>query len=546
MKIDLAVELDSFSIEKQVDEYLKLFKEKGFEYENYYIWEDRVFIENIKKYSVTCEMCYMQIHPIFSSYYCENCGTELTLRCRRIDSFYCSSKLEGDGYDQYKVKRELEEFDKEIDEKCHKYWCLIADVIGFSTEKRCPYCNEKFIDAEGYYKISAFCHNDKDVERSLEWMKAERDEAKELQATQKLNNLLSKYQTKHNVKNISCNKNLELKEYIETLINVEASIHALKKRLPQLYIQESNIRQLVTRAKYSGLYELKQELENAKTIYSGCVERVNQCDNLIIPFDAPIEPNKPAYAVPNIFNKKKVIEKNSVLEKQYNDAILEYSKQFAEYENRKNQFIAEEKNIAQKELVKAAEAVEKIDRKINSYDTNKDMSLIKQEIKVMIDDEVNKAETLLKQFLDTRQKLYAYNIIFSKYQNLVALTTFYEYLASGRCDRLEGTYGAYNLYEREIRDDLIITQLSQISEDLECIKDSQEMICGLLKSIDNGLGQLNQTMNSALMALNTIEYNSERIAQSNARIEYNTTVTAYYSKMTAHATRALGFLAVLN
>ena len=81
---------------------------------------------------------------------------------------------------------------------------------------------------------------------------------------------------------------------------------------------------------------------------------------------------------------------------------------------------------------------------------------------------------------------------------------------------------------------------------MEHIKDSQEMICGLLKSIDSGLGQLNKTMNTALMTLNTIEYNSERIAQSNARIEYNTTVTAYYSKMTAHATSALGFLVALK
>ena len=461
MKIDLTVELDSFSIEKQVYDYLKLLKEEGFEYEKYYIGKEYVYIYNLKKYSVTCETCYLKIKPIFASYYCENCGTELTLLCRQIYLFDrdWSCKFEGDGYDKYKFEREIKEFDKVVEERKHEYWCLIADEIAFSAEKRCPYCNEKFIEAEGYYKISTICHNDKEVERSLEYMKAERDEAKELQATQKLNNLLSKYQIKQNVKNISCNKNFELKEYIETLINVEADILALKKRLPQLYIQEANIRQLVTRAKYSELYELKQKLESAKTIYDSCVKRVNQCDNLTIPFEAPVKPDKPAYTVPNIFNKKKAIEKNSVLEKQYNAELLEYTKQFAEYENRKNQFIADEKNIAQKELAKAVETVAEIERKINSFDTNKDMSLIKQEIKIMIDEEVNKAESLLKQFLDTRQKLYSCNIIFTKYQNIVALTSFYKYLDSGRCDKLEGSYGAYNLYEREIRDDLIITKL---------------------------------------------------------------------------------------
>lgn len=69
--------------------------------------------------------------------------------------------------------------------------------------------------------------------------------------------------------------------------------------------------------------------------------------------------------------------------------------------------------------------------------------------------------------------LYEEGIIYSKYRNLVAVSTIYEYLASGRCDQLEGPNGAYNLYEMELRRNIVIGQLSTITEHLEQIKENQ-------------------------------------------------------------------------
>ena len=69
--------------------------------------------------------------------------------------------------------------------------------------------------------------------------------------------------------------------------------------------------------------------------------------------------------------------------------------------------------------------------------------------------------------------LYEEGIIYSKYRNLVAVSTIYEYLASGRCDQLEGPNGAYNLYEMELRQNIVIGQLSTITEHLEQIKENQ-------------------------------------------------------------------------
>lgn len=68
---------------------------------------------------------------------------------------------------------------------------------------------------------------------------------------------------------------------------------------------------------------------------------------------------------------------------------------------------------------------------------------------------------------------YAQDVVFPKYRNLVAMTTINEYLMSGRCTELEGPNGAYNLYEMELRQNIVIAQLSNILKNLEQIKSNQ-------------------------------------------------------------------------
>lgn len=71
------------------------------------------------------------------------------------------------------------------------------------------------------------------------------------------------------------------------------------------------------------------------------------------------------------------------------------------------------------------------------------------------------------------KKLYDADIIFPKYRNLVAVAAINEYLESGRCERLEGADGAYNLYEMELRQNIVIGQLNQIVSNLEQIRSNQ-------------------------------------------------------------------------
>ena len=79
----------------------------------------------------------------------------------------------------------------------------------------------------------------------------------------------------------------------------------------------------------------------------------------------------------------------------------------------------------------------------------------------------------LKDVEKTLNKYYDLDVIYQKYRNLVAITTFIEYLESGRCNSLYGYTGCYNVYEQEIRQNAIIGKLDQVLISLEQVKKVQ-------------------------------------------------------------------------
>lgn len=77
---------------------------------------------------------------------------------------------------------------------------------------------------------------------------------------------------------------------------------------------------------------------------------------------------------------------------------------------------------------------------------------------------------------DIKKQLYSYNIIYPKYQNFAAISQICEYFESGRCSELEGPSGAYNLYESELRQNIIIDKLDTIISQLDRIERNQYKI----------------------------------------------------------------------
>ena len=131
---------------------------------------------------------------------------------------------------------------------------------------------------------------------------------------------------------------------------------------------------------------------------------------------------------------------------------------------------------------------------------------------------------------NTLEQVYSVDVIYPKYRNLVAVTMIYEYLASGRCSELEGPNGAYNLYEMELRQNIIIGQLSSILDRLEQIRSNQF-------TLYNELEKSNQESARLLSDIsNNVEFNryaSEETAKANAAIAQNTEATKYYTLFNA-------------
>lgn len=94
----------------------------------------------------------------------------------------------------------------------------------------------------------------------------------------------------------------------------------------------------------------------------------------------------------------------------------------------------------------------------------------------LIDSKIEESKAALEKF-------YSLDVIFPKYRNLPALTRIYEYFITERCDSLTGAHGAYNLYEDEIRADIIIGQLSIVIQKLEQIKQNQYLLYQQVKQI---------------------------------------------------------------
>ena len=116
-------------------------------------------------------------------------------------------------------------------------------------------------------------------------------------------------------------------------------------------------------------------------------------------------------------------------------------------------------------------------------------------------------------------KLYAQNIVYAKYRNLVAISTIYEYFDSGRCTELEGPNGAYNMYEGELRSNIIICSLSQIISDLGQIKNGQYALYEQIRrSNENVTHLLNNIYNAQMLTAYYAE--AAAIAASADRITY--------------------------
>ena len=139
--------------------------------------------------------------------------------------------------------------------------------------------------------------------------------------------------------------------------------------------------------------------------------------------------------------------------------------------------------------------------------------------------EQNRVYNLYKETVNSLNSLYGLNIVYFKYQDMVPIYTLYEYLLSKRCYQLDGPNGAYNIYEYELRQGLIIHKLDVVIQKLDTIIENQRLLSQEI-SVSN---QIAAKMSSQI----------ESVARKLGPISQNTEVSAYYNKITAQNTEYL-------
>lgn len=141
-------------------------------------------------------------------------------------------------------------------------------------------------------------------------------------------------------------------------------------------------------------------------------------------------------------------------------------------------------------------------------------------------------EKHLKDSQENLESLYTMDWLYPKYRTLPAVTTIYEYFLSGRCTELTGPDGAYNLYESELRQNIIIEKLENIEKKLDQIQQNQFLLYTEMKRAN----QISQE----------IAQDTKAILSQTKEIAWNTKCTAYFSEVTAKNTEAIKILTFLN
>ncbi len=130
------------------------------------------------------------------------------------------------------------------------------------------------------------------------------------------------------------------------------------------------------------------------------------------------------------------------------------------------------------------------------------------------------------------EHFYSVDVIFPKYRNLIAMCSIYEYFLSGRCDKLSGYEGAYNIFENEVRLDQICTKLDDVIHNLEQIRHNQ---FELYSAIQEGNKISQQLLNASIHQAKLLEKTAE-----------NTAITARNAEIAARNAEACAWIGLAN
>lgn len=505
--------------------------------------------------------------------YCDNCGAELYWPYRTVTEggFLRVSKT---------VKGEV------MIEELKEHADMIRDIV--ESTKCCPICRHKLETGKGFYgQTESFLRRGEAefIDKLKDAFYDMRLDRREFYINKDKITSKNEYEKCiHQIKDdLSDTEMLPIKsvnaeevknsvstlcEYLSHAIELEQNIYTVEKRLQMILGRMPKIQRDAYYAMQDRRDELSKKVNEEEEQLENRIQEISDYSYaafglslLAFPQQPipPVRPAEPVYETPGFFNKKKVMERNSLLEQQYNDALRQYDVDSELYNSNIQAYQGECARISAindnvtNDLSRRKQALEMAAR--TEHKTKVDQ--IKREycdenwipevlVKQMLENEIQLAKNTYKELLVAKERYYSPDIIFGKYREFAPVATIYEYLKAGRCTTLEGPDGAYNLYEAELRSNTIIAKLDVVIEKLEEIKNTQYMLCNALEKINSSLTKIDEKMDKACVALEkisnsvaNIENRADEIAKNTAVIAYNTETTAFYSKMTASISAAM-------
>ena len=131
-------------------------------------------------------------------------------------------------------------------------------------------------------------------------------------------------------------------------------------------------------------------------------------------------------------------------------------------------------------------------------------------------------------------KIYSRNIIYHKYRYFSAVCSFYEYLCSGRCYTLDGTDGAYNMFEKEISINRIIKSLDLILANLQAIRQNQYVLYSAVQDTSRRVRAIVDNTNQMARQIEQISVqqrlSDEELKRQISRLQKSSELNAYQSE----------------
>ena len=123
---------------------------------------------------------------------------------------------------------------------------------------------------------------------------------------------------------------------------------------------------------------------------------------------------------------------------------------------------------------------------------------------------------------DTLQNLYDFDIIYPKYREIIPVSMFCEYIASGRCNALEGPDGMYNLYEKELLAHYIVNSIAEVNESISRIDYKLDNVSQQLTGVQRNQERLYYEIIKSNTLANEINENVQSVIERITSLDYST------------------------